>query len=148
MHVKKGIIIEKICKQRKLHGLKEINFVLVLVSLYFSYIIEVRLQKTQQSLCTASGKCPLTQHPLRPSEVTMQQDVEWQSLCLATVTMQSDLANQIFSSNEILVRCICQVIRLITFNALDTLFSTSSPAHLFNIRGKRKRGPGTVQIRD
>ena len=65
-----------------------------------------------------------------------------------SVTMQSDLANQIFSSNEILVRCICQVIRLITFNALDTLFSTSSPAHLFNIRGKRKRGPGTVQIRD
>ena len=61
---------------------------------------------------------------------------------------QSDLANQIFSSNEILVRCICEVIRLIIFNALDTLFSTSSPAHLFNIRGKRKRGSGTVQIRD
>ena len=25
---------------------------------------------------------------------------------------------------------------------------TSSPAHLFAIRGKRKRGPGTLQTRD
>ena len=25
---------------------------------------------------------------------------------------------------------------------------TSSPAHLFVIRGKRKRGPGTLQTRD
>ena len=26
--------------------------------------------------------------------------------------------------------------------------TTSSPAHLFSIRGKRKRGPGTLQTRD
>ena len=28
------------------------------------------------------------------------------------------------------------------------LLSTSSPAHLFAIRGRRKRGPGTLQTRD
>ena len=28
------------------------------------------------------------------------------------------------------------------------LQSTSSPVHLFSIRGKRKRGPGTLQARD
>ena len=28
------------------------------------------------------------------------------------------------------------------------ILATSSPAHLFAIRGKQKRGPGTLQTRD
>ena len=30
----------------------------------------------------------------------------------------------------------------------DAIQTTSSPAHLFSIRRKRKRGPGTLQTRD
>ena len=30
----------------------------------------------------------------------------------------------------------------------SVLGATSSPAHLFAIRGRRKRGPGTLQTRD
>ena len=35
--------------------------------------------------------------------------------------------------------------RKLTFSKIS---SSSSPAHLFAIRGKRKRGPGTLQTRD
>ena len=36
----------------------------------------------------------------------------------------------------------------IALKFISYISSTSSPAHLFSIRGRRKRGPGTLQTRD